>query len=393
MTLFNDSDNYLFSTYNRYPIVLIRGEGSRVWDQDGREYLDFVSGIAVCNLGHCHPKIVESVITQARKLIHVSNLYHIKPQIELARLLVESSFADKVFFCNSGAEANEGAIKLARKYMRDTHGEERYEIIVMDNSFHGRTLATLTATGQNKMKEGFDPLVPGFKHVPFNDMEAIRQAVTDQTGAILVEPIQGEGGLNFPAENYLAQLRAFCDDNNILLIFDEVQVGMGRTGRLFAYEHYGIVPDIMTLAKALAGGLPIGAILARKEVARSFSPGTHASTFGGNPLVTAAGIASLTTLSDPTLLEHCGSMGSYFMDQLKGLKKKYPSIQDVRGKGLLIGMELDRSGADIINECLKKGVLINCVQEKVLRFIPPLIVTKEEVDRVVSTLDEIFSTA
>ncbi|MBW1679193.1 MAG: acetylornithine transaminase [Deltaproteobacteria bacterium] len=390
MTLFNDSDNYLFSTYKRYPIVLIRGEGSRVWDQDGREYLDFVSGIAVCNLGHCHPKIVESVITQARKLIHVSNLYHIKPQIELARLLVESSFADKVFFCNSGAEANEGAIKLARKYMRDTHGEERYEIIVMDNSFHGRTLAALTATGQKKMKEGFDPLVPGFKYVPFNNMEAIRQAVTDQTGAILIEPIQGEGGLNFPAENYLAQLRAFCDDNNILLIFDEVQVGMGRTGKLFAYEHYGIVPDIMTLAKALAGGLPIGALLARKEVARSFSPGTHASTFGGNPLVTAAGIASLTTLNDPTLLEHCRSMGSYFMDQLKGLKKKYPSIREVRGKGLLIGMELDRSGADIVNECLKKGVLINCIQEKVLRFLPPLIVTKEEVDRVVATLDEVI---
>ena len=393
MELVNDAENYLFSTYNRYPIVLIRGEGSRVWDQDGREYLDFVSGIAVCNLGHCHPRIVESVITQVRKLIHVSNLYHIKPQIELARLLVESSFADKVFFCNSGAEANEGAIKLARKHILDNYGGERFEMIVMNDSFHGRTLATLTATGQNKMKEGFDPLVPGFKHVSFNDMEAIRQAVTDKTGAILVEPIQGEGGLNFPAENYLAQLRAFCDDNNILLIFDEVQVGMGRTGRLFAYEHYGIVPDIMTLAKALAGGLPIGAILARKEVAKSFSPGTHASTFGGNPLVTAAGIASLTTLNDPTLLEHCRSTGSYFMDQLKGLKKKYPSIREVRGKGLLIGMELDRSGADIVNECLKKGVLINCVQEKVLRFIPPLIVTKEEVDRVVSTLDEIFSTA
>ena len=227
MALINDSDNYLFSTYKRYPIVLIRGEGSRVWDQDGKEYLDFVSGIAVCNLGHCHPKIVDAITKQARTLIHVSNLYHIKPQIELARLLVESSFADKVFFCNSGAEANEGAIKLARKYMRDTYGKERSEIIVMDNSFHGRTLATLTATGQEKFKAGFDPLMPGFKHVPFNDIEAVSQAVTDKTGAILVEPIQGEGGVNCPSDNYLPELRALCDEKKILLILDEVQVGMG----------------------------------------------------------------------------------------------------------------------------------------------------------------------
>ncbi|RLA92851.1 MAG: acetylornithine transaminase [Deltaproteobacteria bacterium] len=391
MALINDSDNYLFSTYKRYPIVLIRGEGSRVWDQDGKEYLDFVSGIAVCNLGHCHPKIVDAITKQARTLIHVSNLYHIKPQIELARLLVESSFADKVFFCNSGAEANEGAIKLARKYMRDTYGKERSEIIVMDNSFHGRTLATLTATGQEKFKAGFDPLMPGFKHVPFNDIEAVSQAVTDKTGAILVEPIQGEGGVNCPSDNYLPELRALCDEKKILLILDEVQVGMGRTGRLFAYEHYGITPDIMTLAKALAGGLPIGALLARKEVAASFTPGTHASTFGGNPLVTAAAIASLTTINNSSFLDHCRTMGNYLMDQLNRLKKKNPSIREVRGKGLLVGMELDQPAADIVDKCLEKGLLINCVQEKVLRFLPPLTITKKEIDQAVSTLEEVLS--
>ena len=391
MALINDSDNYLFSTYKRYPIVLIRGEGSRVWDQDGKEYLDFVSGIAVCNLGHCHPKIVDAITKQARTLIHVSNLYHIKPQIELARLLVESSFADKVFFCNSGAEANEGAIKLARKYMRDTYGKERSEIIVMDNSFHGRTLATLTATGQEKFKAGFDPLMPGFKHVPFNDIEAVSQAVTDKTGAILVEPIQGEGGVNCPSDNYLPELRALCDEKKILLILDEVQVGMGRTGRLFAYEHYGITPDIMTLAKALAGGLPIGALLARKEVAASFTPGTHASTFGGNPLVTAAAIASLTTINNSSFLDHCRTMGNYLMDQLNRLKKKNPSVREVRGKGLLVGMELDQPAADIVDKCLEKGLLINCVQEKVLRFLPPLTITKKEIDQAVSTLEEVLS--
>jgi len=392
MTLLSDSDKYLFSTYKRYPIVLVKGKGTTVWDQEGKEYLDFVSGIAVCNLGHCHPRIVEAITSQAQNLLHVSNLYHIKPQIELARILVESSFADKVFFCNSGAEANEGAIKLARKYMRDAYGEKRTEILVTHNSFHGRTIATLTATGQNKMKEGFDPLLPGFKHLPFNDMDAIRKAATDKTGAILIEPIQGEGGVNYPSDTYLPELRSFCDENNILLIFDEIQVGMGRTGKLFAYEHYDITPDIMTLAKALAGGLPIGAILARKKIAESFTPGTHGSTFGGNPLVTAAGIASLKTINEPKLLEHCRAMGSYFMDQLNSLKKKYPLIQDVRGKGLLIGMEINQPGADIVNRCLEKGVLINCIQEKVLRFIPPLIVTEDEINRVVSLLDEIFST-
>ena len=389
MSLINETDKYIFSTYKRFPIVLLKGKGTKVWDQDGKEYLDFVTGLAVCSLGHCHPKVVEAIEAQAKILLHVSNLFHIKPQIELARLLVENSFADKVFFCNSGAEANEGAIKLTRKYMRDKK-EDRFEIIAMHDSFHGRTLATITATGQDKFKEGFDPLLPGFKHVPFDDLDAVRKAVTDKTAAIMVEPIQGEGGVNCPSDNYFKELRAFCDEKKLLLIFDEIQVGLGRTGKLFAYEHYGITPDIMTLAKSLAGGLPIGALLARDEIAKSFIPGTHASTFGGNPLVTAAGIAAFTALKDPALLENCRAVGAYFMSELNQLKKKHSVIREVRGKGLIIGMELTIPGAEIVNKCLEQGVLINCVQNNVLRFLPALIVTKEEVDHVVALLDEVL---
>jgi len=389
MSLINETDKYIFSTYKRFPIVLLKGKGTKVWDQYGKEYLDFVAGLAVCSLGHCHPKVVEAIEAQAKILLHVSNLFHTKPQIELARLLVENSFADKVFFCNSGAEANEGAIKLTRKYMRDKK-EDRFEIIAMRNSFHGRTLATITATGQEKFKEGFDPLMPGFTHVPFDNMDAVQKAVTEKTAAIMVEPIQGEGGVNCPSDSYLKELRAFCDEKKLLLIFDEIQVGLGRTGKLFAYEHYGITPDIMTLAKALAGGLPIGALLARDEIAKSFIPGTHASTFGGNPLVTAAGIAAFTALKDPVLLGNCSSMGAYFMDELNQLKKKHPVIREVRGKGLIIAMELTMPGAELVNKCLQKGELINCVQNNVLRFLPPLIVTKEEVDHVVALLDEVL---
>jgi acetylornithine/N-succinyldiaminopimelate aminotransferase len=389
MNLINETDKYIFSTYKRFPIVLLKGKGTKVWDQDGKEYLDFVTGLAVCSLGHCHPKVVEAIEAQAKTVLHVSNLFHTKPQIELARLLVENSFADKVFFCNSGAEANEGAIKLTRKYMRDKK-EDRFEIIATHNSFHGRTLATITATGQEKFKEGFDPLLPGFKHVAFDDMGAVRKEVTDKTAGVMVEPIQGEGGVNCPSENYFKELRAFCDEKKLLLIFDEIQVGLGRTGKLFAYEHYGITPDIMTLAKSLAGGLPIGALLARDEIAKSFIPGTHASTFGGNPLVTAAGIAAFTALKDPALLENCRTVGVYFMGELNQLKKKHSVIREVRGKGLIIGMELTIPGAEIVNKCLEQGVLINCVQNNVLRFLPALIVSKEEVDQVVALLDEVL---
>jgi acetylornithine aminotransferase len=368
----------------------VKGKGCTVWDKNGNEYLDFVAGIAVCNLGHCHPTVVDSVTRQVSTLVHVSNLYHIEPQVEFARLLVEASFADKVFFCNSGAEANEGAIKLARKYMRDHHEQGRFEIITASNSFHGRTMATLTATGQDKVKKGFEPLMPGFTHVPFNDMAAIREAFTDTTAAILVEPIQGEGGVVCPDSPYLPALRGFCDEHDLLLIFDEIQTGMGRTGKLFCYEHYGIEPDIMTLAKGLAGGLPVGAVLARDNIAQSLGPGTHATTFGGNPLVTAAGIAALTAINDQSLLKNCRSMGAYLVDELSRLKEKYPAVQHIRGKGLLIAAELSIPGAPIVTRCMESGVLINCVQDTVLRFIPPLIVTKKEIDRVIAILDAVL---
>lgn len=391
MTLLTDSQRYLFATYARFPITLVKGEGCTVWDENGKKYLDFVAGIAVCNLGHCHPAIVEAVRAQVATLIHVSNLYHIKPQIEFARLLVDVSFADKVFFCNSGAEANEGAIKLARKYMHDRSEHERFEIITATNSFHGRTMATLTATGQEKVKKGFEPLLHGFKHVPFNDLRALKEAVTEKTAAVMLEPIQGEGGVVCPAPHYLPELRAFCDQNDLLLIFDEIQTGMGRTGKLFAYEHYGVTPDIMTLAKGLAGGLPAGAVVARDEVAKSFGPGTHASTFGGNPLVTAAGIAAVTAINDPAMLSNCQTMGAVLEELLWQLKEKHPVIQTVRGKGLLIGAELSMPGADIVKQCMDRGVLINCVQDKVLRFIPPLIVTRQEIDVVIATLDAVLS--
>jgi len=383
MTLLDDSQKYLFPTYARFPLALVKGKGCTVWDEQGKEYVDFVAGIAVCNLGHCHPAIVEAVREQVDTLIHVSNLYHIEPQVAFARLLVESSFADKAFFCNSGAEANEGAIKLARKYMRDRGENERVEIITAVNSFHGRTMATLTATGQDKVKKGFAPLVPGFVHVPFNDLAAIENALTDKTAAILVEPIQGEGGVVVPDDGYLAALRALCDKHGMLLIFDEIQTGMGRTGTLFCYEQFDVTPDIMTLAKGLAGGLPIGAVLARDQVAQSLGTGTHAATFGGNPLVTAAGIAAFTVVKNPAFLEHCRAMGSYLVEQLLKLKEKHPVIKTIRGKGLLIGAALSVPCADIVKACMEKGVLLNCVQDTVLRFIPPLVVTKEEIDRVV----------
>ncbi len=387
------SEKYVAHTYARYPILLVKGKGTRVWDMDGKEYLDFVAGLAVCNLGHCHPKVVKAIQDQAEKLIHVSNFYYIEPQIQLATLLCQHSFADKVFFCNSGAEANEGAFKLARKYAKEKTGEDRYEIITMERSFHGRTLATLTATAQKKFHKGYSPLMPGFKYIPFNDLEAVRNAIDSKTCALMLEPIQGEGGVNCPSEGYLRTLRDICDDKGILLIFDEVQVGMGRTGKLFAYEHEGVEPDMMTLAKSLAGGVPIGALLIKKKVAESFEPGDHASTFGGNPLATAAGVAALTTILEEGMLENCQRVGSYFFGRLEGVQKKFPFIQEVRGKGLILGMELKMDGSSIVKEMMQRGFLINCTMGNVLRFLPPLIVTKEEVDRVVEALEEVFKSS
>ncbi len=384
------SEKYVAHTYARYPILLVKGKGTRVWDMEGKEYLDFVSGLAVCNLGHCHPKVVKALQDQAEKLIHVSNFYYIEPQIQLASLLCKHSFADKVFFCNSGAEANEGAMKLARKYAKEKMEGDRYEIITMEHSFHGRTLATLTATAQEKFHKGYSPLMPGFKYIPFDDPGAVRNAIDSKTCAIMLEPIQGEGGVKCPSEGYLRALREICDEKRILLIFDEVQVGMGRTGKLFAYEHEGVEPDMLTLAKSLAGGVPIGALLIKKEIAESFGPGDHASTFGGNPLATAAGVAALTAILEEGMLENCEKVGGYFLSRLEEIEQRYPFVQEVRGKGLILGMELKMEGGSIVKEMMRRGFLINCTMGNVLRFLPPLIVTEEEVDQMIGALEEVF---
>lgn len=384
------SDQFIIGTYKRNPLVLVKGKGSRVWDCDGHEYIDFVAGIAVCSLGHAHPEVVAAIQKQAAVLTHVSNLYYTEPQIHFARLLVENSFADKVFFCNSGAEANEAAIKLARKYAWDHSGGSRYEILTMIDSFHGRTLAAITATGQEKFHVGFAPLPEGFRYVPFNDASALEAAISDKTCAVMLEPIQGESGVRVPADDYLQNVRKICDKRGVLLILDEVQTGMGRTGKLFAYEHFGIQPDIVTLAKALGNGFPIGALLSTDRIAASFSPGTHASTFGGNPLAMAAGIATLSTILTEGVLENCVKMGTYLKEKLWELRKKHFMIQEVRGKGLIIGLDLTIEGDGIVKRCMEKGVLINCTSGHILRFVPPLVITKEDVDTVVKVLDEVM---
>lgn len=386
----NTADKVIAKTYNRFPVVITKGKGCRLWDTEGKKYMDFVSGIAVCNLGHAHPKVSEALSKQADILLHVSNLYYTEPQIELAYRLTENSFADRVFFCNSGAEANEAAIKLARKYFKDKGESERYRIVTMEKSFHGRTMATLSATGQDKIRKGFEPVLEGFDHVPFNDIDALRKNIGPSTCAVLLEPIQGEGGVRCPDPDYLKAVRRLCDETNVLLIFDEIQTGMGRTGKFFAYEHFGIEPDIMTLAKALANGLPIGAMLASEEVAEAFGPGTHASTFGGTPIITAASVQVVKVLLEENLIHHCAKMGAYFKERLSGLKAKHESIVDVRGMGLLLGMKLKIEGDTIVNSCMEKGFLINCIQGNILRFIPPLIVQKEEIDALVACLDEIL---
>jgi predicted acetylornithine/succinylornithine family transaminase len=387
-----ESNRYVMNTYNRMPVVLRKGRGIKVWGGDGKEYLDFVGGIAVNVLGHCHPKVVVAIQKQAQRLIHISNLYYNEPQIRLARLLVENSFADKVFFCNSGAEANEGAIKLARKYAKENMKGERYEIITALNSFHGRTLATITATGQEKFQKGFEPLVPGFRYVEFNNLKELEKAIGDKTCAVMLEPIQGEGGIRLPSPEYLKGVRDLCDREGILLILDEVQTGMGRTGRLFAYEHYGIEPDIMTLAKGLGSGVPIGALLATDKVASSFQPGSHASTFGGNPLCSAAAVATIETiLEDGFILDQCRRMGEYLLQGLNELKDEYASIIiDVRGIGLMVGMELSMDCSEIVKACLDRGLIINCTAGNVLRFTPPLIVQKRDIDNMLDILDDVL---
>jgi len=384
------SDQIMATTYKRFPVLLTRGQGCTLWDNKGKSYTDFVAGIAVCNLGHVHPEITKALCLQANTLWHVSNLFYTEPQVRLADWLVKNSFADRVFFGNSGAEANEAAIKLARKFFKLQSQPERYRIISMEKSFHGRTMATLSATGQEKVREGYDPILEGFDFVPFNDIEALEEKIGPQTCAVISEPIQGEGGIRTPKEGYLESVRHICDKNGILLIFDEIQTGMGRTGKLFAYQHFGIEPDIMTLAKALGNGLPIGAMLAREKIARAFQPGSHASTFGGTPLVTAAALEVVQTLSREHIIDHCLEIGNYFKSRLLWLKDRHDSVEDVRGMGLLLGMKINKEGASIVNACMEKGFLINCVQENILRFIPPLIIKKEDIDALVDCLDGIL---
>jgi len=383
-------DTTICRTYARQPVVFVRGSGCRLWDSNGKEYRDFLAGIAVCNLGHCPEKLTEVLCEQARKLVHVSNLFYTEPQTLLAAELVKHSFGDRVFFCNSGAEANEAAIKLARKYSLTHYGPGRYQIITMKNSFHGRTLATLSATGQEKVHKGFEPLVDGFVYVEFGSIEAVQKAITEKTCAVMVEPIQGEGGVRIPPPGYLKDLKALCDERGLLLIFDEVQVGMGRTGKLFAYEHEDVTPHIMTLAKALANGLPMGAMVTTEKVAEVFDPGSHASTFGGTPLVSAVALEVLKTIADPQFLSEVRRKGDYFLNGLRELQKKHAVVKDVRGRGLMVAMELDKPAKVVVEKCLERGAVINCTQDTVLRFLPPLIVPVEDIDWLLEQLDQIL---
>jgi len=385
------SNKYIMRTYGRIPIAPIRGEGAWLWDADGKKYLDFLAGLAVCSLGHCHPAVVEAINSQARQLMHVSNLYYIQPQARLAQLLVENSCGGRVFFSNSGAEANEAAIKLVRKYAKLHLGPDKYEIITALKSFHGRTIATITATGQAKYQQGFNPLLQGFQYVPFNDLEALSAAVGPHTCAIMLEPVQGEGGVHVAEPGYLKGVRDLCRRHNILLIFDEVQCGLGRTGKFLAYQNYEVEPDIFTLAKALGNGFPIGAMVATEKAAAAFAPGDHASTFGGNPLACAAATATLEFMLGHKVADNAARVGAYFKNRLHELAGQFPFVQEIRGLGLILGMELSVEGKQIVEQCQEQGLLINCVDGHILRFLPPLIIGQEEVDLTVNILKKVFA--
>mgnify|MGYP000489148487 FL=1 len=384
---------YFMNTFgDRTPVCFEYGKGINLWDIEGKKYYDFLAGIAVSAVGHSHPKLVDAIKTQAEKFIHCSNLYYIEPQAKLAKLLVEHSCADKVFFANSGAEANEGAIKLARIYFKKKGMPERFEIITLEKSFHGRTLATIAATGQDKYQKPYSPLTPRFLKVPINDLDALEKAINGNTCAVMIEPIQGESGVNLTTKEYLQGVRKLCDEKGILLIFDEVQCGLGRTGKLFAYEHFDVEPDIFTLAKALGGGFPIGALLAKEHVASAFEPGDHGSTFGGNPLACAAALAAMEIILSENLVENSEKMGNYLVEKLTELSSKHNSIQEIRGKGLMVGIQLAGENAvEIKNKCFEKGYLVGSVGKNVIRILPPLIVTKEDIDGLISTLDDILA--
>lgn len=388
--LIKKAQQYLANTYTRFPIVVTKGEGCWLWDLDGRRYLDFLAGIAVCSLGHVNPNVRDGVIAQANKLFHVSNLFYTEPQIKAAEILVEHSCGDKVFFCNSGAEANEAAIKLARRYSWTKYGEGRHEIIVMENSFHGRTIATVSATGQPRFHEGFMPLLEGFICVPFNRVDSVAERLSGKTCAVMLELIQAEGGIYPAKKEYVKKLRDMTANKDVLLIIDEVQTGIGRTGKFFAYEHYDIEPDIISLAKALGNGFPVGAVIGKDNVMEAFEPGTHASTFGGNPMGAAAITTTLNTLIDDGIIKHCEEIGKYLHKGLLSLKKRYPFIVDIRGMGLIWGIEISMDGNELVKEFLQEGVIINCTKGNILRLIPPLIVKKEEIDIFIDIANRIF---
>ncbi|MBP6964815.1 MAG: acetylornithine transaminase [Armatimonadetes bacterium] len=385
------SDDYLMNTIARQPVVFVRGQGMRVWDADGMEYLDFLAGIAVCGLGHSHPALVDAICKQAAALMHVSNLYHVPQGPALAKKLVELSGMGRAFLCNSGAEANEAAIKLARKWSKENRGPEKFEIITTEGSFHGRTLTTVTATGQPKYHQGFEPLVPGFRYVPYNDVAALESAIGENTCAVMLEPIQGESGVHPASQEYMQAIRRICDARGLLLILDEIQTGLGRTGKWFGFEHYGIKPDIISLAKTLGGGFPIGACLATGEVATGFRPGNHSSTFGGNPLACAAGLAAVQAIEDEGLVENSAEVGAYFRDALMRLRDKRDDIGEIRGIGLMLAMEMNRGDApEIAAQCLRDGLIVNAIGRSIIRFLPPLIATKSDVDSALRTMSGVL---
>ena len=385
-------DKVFIGTYSRYPAAMLQGKGCRLTDADGKEYLDFLAGIAVCALGHCHPAVTEAIVRQAGQLVHASNLYYLEPQIRLAELLLDNSFGEKIFLANSGAEANEAAIKLARIFS----GEGRYEVLSLSGSFHGRTLATVAATGQPKFHKGFEPLPEGFRHAPFGDLQALQAMISDKTCAILCEPLQGEGGVRPLDRQYLQGIRELCDREKLLLIFDEIQTGLGRTGTLFAYEQLGVTPDILTMAKALGNGLPIGAMMTRADIAAAFTPGSHASTFGGNPVAAAAAVAVLEIMLADGFLPEVQAKGQYFREELAKLAERFPTIiASVRGMGLLLGAVLTEEGAThgptIVGKMFDRGFLMNFAGNVALRFVPPLIVSKEEIDILVAALGTVLT--
>ena len=386
-----DAD-YVMNFIKRQPVVFVRGQGMKLWDADGKEYLDFLAGIAVCGLGHCHPDLVKAISEQAATLMHVCNLYYVPQQAMLAKRLVELSGLARAFFANSGAEANECAIKLARKWAKQNHGPERYEIITAVGGFHGRTMATVTATAQPKYHEGFEPMVQGFRYVPYNDLDAMKAAVSEKTCGIMIEPIQGESGVHPASQEYMSGVRKLCDENGILLILDEIQTGLGRTGKWFGHQHYGIKPDIMTLAKTLGGGFPIGACLANEDAATGFSPGNHSSTFGGNPLACGTALATLEIMEREKLVENSAEVGEYLKQKLTELAAGRDDVVEVRGKGLMVAIEFRKDiGPDLCAELMRRGLVANAVGTKIIRMLPPLIASRDDVDIAVRTLSDALS--